>query len=349
MAIRVDAGQRMGVGHAVRCLALADELRSRAVPVLVLGELDVPWVAALADGRGIPVLEAEADPEALAAQALSLGAGALVLDGYDLPRSLGTAARAAGLTTMAMVDSDFGSHQDADLYVDQNLGAVRLPDLPADRRMLAGLDYVLFRDEVIDRRPAGPREEHDPLRVLAVFGGTDPFGAAPVVLGLAAETGLPFEATVVAAGPETAARLDGLALAPGQRLHITPPVPDLAGLAATCDLALTASGSSVWELLCLGLPCAVVCVADNQVPGYDEVARRDVAVPIGHLESLRDDPVARADATAALGRLLGDPGLRARLSAGGTAMVPGTGRVAVADALLGLVEARRASGGPAPI
>ncbi|XVX19330.1 PseG/SpsG family protein [Actinomycetota bacterium] len=345
IGLRVDAGQAMGVGHAVRCLAIADELRSRGLPVTVLGALDVPWVRESAAARGIPVIAAAEDPGDFAAQADSLGLAAVVIDGYGISPALGQALRDAGTTVLAMVDEQFGAGQVADVYVDQNLGAVRLAGLDADRQMLAGLDYALFRDEVVGRRPEGPREEHRPLRVLGVFGGTDPMGAAPVVTRLVLETGLPVELVVVSARPEVTAELEALDVADGQRLEISPPIVDLAGLAAGCDAAVTASGSSVWELLCLGLPSGVVCVVDNQRPGYTETTGRGVAVGIGHLEELRSDEGARLAAVGALAGLLGDAGLRRRLAESGMTLVDGRGRVRVVDALLAAVAASAADAG----
>ncbi|MDI5939238.1 methyltransferase domain-containing protein [Micromonospora sp. DH15] len=86
---------------------------------------------------------------------------------------------AAGVVTLAVVDGDTRG-QDADVYLDQNLGAAHGP-LPG--RLLAGTAYPLLRDAVVAARPAAPRPATPAARprVLAFFGGTDAFGAAPVL------------------------------------------------------------------------------------------------------------------------------------------------------------------------
>jgi spore coat polysaccharide biosynthesis predicted glycosyltransferase SpsG len=137
----------------------------------------------------------------------------------------------------------------------------------------------------------------------------------------------------VAATPSIAAELAALEPGPGQSVEVVAPVEDLAALAVTCDLAVTAAGTSVWEFLCLGVPAALVCVTDNQRVGYDAVAQQGVAVPVGLLDELRHDPGARESAVAALRHVLKDPESMHELARRGQRLVDGRGRERVADAL----------------
>jgi len=87
-----------------------------------------------------------------------------------------TAVRKSGFTTLAIVDGDLRGAE-ADVFLDQNLGSeLDEPVLPAGATRLAGLDYVLLRDEILSLRPAEP-----PVpgpggvpKVFAFFGGTMP-------------------------------------------------------------------------------------------------------------------------------------------------------------------------------
>ena len=169
--------------------------------------------------------------------------------------------------------------------------------------------------------------------MLTVFGGTDPYAAAPVVVPLLLATGLPVHVVAVAARSEIAERMRALETGAGQTVEVVSPVEDLAALAVTCDLAVTAAGSSVWEFLCLGVPAALICVTDNQAVGYDAVSAEGVAVPVGRLAALRDDPQARESGVDALQRLVDDPAARRELAKRGQRLVDGRGRQRVADAL----------------
>ena len=350
VGMRCDAGTQIGVGHLIRCVALAEELVSRGVDVVFLGDLGgMAWALRQLSSRGLPLLPAPAEPEALLDLVRRRHLRAVVLDGYSLPAHSGAALRAGGLRVLAVVDGSFGLDQEADLYLDQNPGAAdRLQTFPraaspdGGAQALAGLRFALLRDLVRERRPPSappPRRQPAVPSVLAVFGGTDPHGAAAQVVPLLLATGRPLTVTVVAGRPETAATLSGLPTAESQRITVSPPLDDLPAAARVADLVVTAAGSSVWELLCLGTPTAVVCVTDNQEVGYRHVIAQRLAAPVGVLGELRAlDPGARRAAVRVLDGLLSDPSARAELAARGWAQVDGRGRERVSDALLAGLE-----------
>lgn len=343
IGLRCDAHPAMGVGHLVRQLALAEEFGSRGDDVVLLGDASgVPWALAQVASRGLSMTDA-IGPHGFAEQCQALGLDAVMLDGYHLPPALGAGLRAARIPCATMVDGPFGLDQVADLYVDQNLGAVVAPQvLVSGGRMLVGADYALLRNDVLARREtAAARWAAGPVgrpRVLVVFGGTDAFGGCAVLVPLILATGLPVDVVAVAARAEVAQALGELVPGPGQSVTAVAPVDDLAGLLVTCDAAVSAAGTSVWELLCLGVPTGVVCVTDNQRVGYDVVAASDVCLEVGMLEELRARPAADDAGIDVLRRLVGDAGLRAHLSAAGLATVDGRGRVRVADAIAALVR-----------
>jgi RimJ/RimL family protein N-acetyltransferase len=84
---------------------------------------------------------------------------------------------------------------------------------------------------------------------------------------------------------------------------------------------VTAAGTTVWELCCLGVPAALVCVADNQEAGYRRVLERGAAVGLGSAAHGLD----RDAAVATLQQVLADRVLREHLAAAGTRLVDGRG------------------------
>lgn len=335
--LRCDGGGAYGVGHVMRQLALADELRARGrIPQFVGTLTDVDWLTSMLTDRGLSVLPVGPSVADLVDLAGRIDASAVVLDGYHLNANTGSSLRSAGIAVAAMVDYAFGSDQAADLYVDQNLGADPDLFLPAGRRpagsvVLAGIDYAMFRDDVLALRRSEPRPPGTPPTVLAVFGGTDAYAAAPVVVPAVLGSGRPMVLTVVASSPQIADRLRALPVGPGQELHVVPPTPHVATLAAGSDLAISAAGSSVWEFLCLGTPTALVCVVDNQADGYRRATELAVAVGLGHLDTFNEPAAAVTTAD-----LLDHPAALAALTLDGQRLVDGNGRARVVDALLGI-------------
>ncbi|MBO3747089.1 hypothetical protein J5X84_13510 [Streptosporangiaceae bacterium NEAU-GS5] len=287
VAFRCDAGPSAGVGHLMRCVALAEELAARGAEVVFDADLGgLAWAEAQLTRRGL-------------ARGRSDAADAVVLDSYTLPPGTGARHRAAGRRVLAIVDGGDARGQEADLYLDQNLGAQ-----PLDSRWLAGERYVLLRDNVLRLRWAPPQRELP--HVLCFFGGTDAAGLAPLVAEVL--SGLPVTATVVGATRSY------------ERVEAIGPTDRLPRLMTEADLVVTAAGSAIWELLYLGAPAALTWVADNQLTGYRALVGRGLALALGRGEDLaRTLPVAIE-----------------RREPPGERPIDGLGRVRVADALLGV-------------
>jgi spore coat polysaccharide biosynthesis predicted glycosyltransferase SpsG len=333
VGIRCDAGVRIGVGHLIRCVALAEELVRRGAEVVFLGALDGPaWIKDQLDARDLSLEPAHECPHRLTRQALRLRLDAMVIDSYVTDPGCADSLRRAGVAVLAIVDGDTrGQH--ADLYLDQNLGAEDdTPVLPPGSARLAGLHYVLLRDSVRrHRRGTWCKITAGVPRVLCFFGGTDAADAAPAVIELAAATRVPFAATVVAAREATAKALADIPLAAGQCVTAIPPTDRLPALAAESDLVVSAAGTSTWELLCIGVPAALVRVAENQRLGYDAVVSRGLAAGLGGVTN------PATDAIPVLHGLLTDPAARTALAARGHGLIDGRGRERVTDALLNLL------------
>lgn len=356
VGIRCDARPATGVGHLIRCVALAEEFRARNVAVTFLGDVsdDLPWARLQLSSRGLPLLPAPQSPGELVAVARRLGLDAVVTDSYELSPDHTAACRDAGLVVVSIVDGDLRG-QVADVYVDQNLDAeLHQPALPGGAVRLAGLRYALLRDSVRRRRPSRPRRPApaEVPRVLLFFGGTDAFEAAPVLARLLISTGAPFEATVVAARPHLRAALAALDAGPGQDLRVIDPTDHLPDLIAQTDVVVSASGTATWELLCLGASAALIWVVDNQQLGFDRVIERGLAVGLGRLDEIAAGGESASAAVAALRGLLLDAEQRGQLSARAWAAVDARGRERVVDEVLRRIARRdrkRAGSGIAPL
>ena len=327
VGIRTDAGAQRGVGHLVRCVALAEELIERGVAVKFLSDLGgLAWAEQQLTRRGLPWHPAPYDPVGLVAACDRLGLDALVIDSYTLPTEHSVAVRRSGRPVLAIVDGDFRG-QTADIYVDQNLDAVIDTE---DALGLAGLDYALLRNSVRQLRPLGAPVHHTSRtpRVVAFFGGTDAYRAAPQIARLLTATGVAYDATVVAADDSLRADLLAVEAGPGRHFEIISPTDNLPELLAGADLAVSASGTSTWELLCLGLASALVWVVDNQIQGYERTIAHGYAAGLGRLGQFTDRSVD------VLRELLTRPGSRSALAARAWGAVDGRGVERVADALL---------------
>jgi spore coat polysaccharide biosynthesis predicted glycosyltransferase SpsG len=103
-------------------------------------------------------------------------------------------------------------------------------------------------------------------------------------------------------------------------------------LMAWADLALTAGGSTCWELAHLGVPMLIVSLAENQLRVAHALQLAGAAVYVGDHLSL-----TAASITEILDRVRAAPELRRRLSSQASQLIDGQGAARVVNRLLQLV------------
>ena len=332
-----DLGPGTGVGHLMRCLALAEELRERDLePWFVADASAVPFAAEQLRSRGFS-WTAPPEPEALRTLVIRHGAALVVVDSYLLPAWVYADLRRTGAPLLAFVDGE-PAGREADVYLNQNLGGEHVPANLADgSTYLGGIDFALMRDEILAPAAAPVRADDRPS-VLAFFGGTDVHRAAPVVTELLVGTGVPFTATVVAATPALAEHVRAVPTGPGQDVTAVPPLSRLVDAVRSSDAVISAAGTSTWELMCLGAATALVVVADNQLAGFEAATTSGAALGLGRLTDLPGSGAA----SRTLRTLLTEPDVRRDLRRRARGLVDGQGRRRVVDAALDRISTRGA-------
>ena len=124
-------------------------------------------------------------------------------------------------------------------------------------------------------------------------------------------------------------------------------VSDMASLMQSCDLALSAAGTTLYELCAVGVPTASFIIADNQIASANAFAQNDAIPCLGDVrtneESIKKEaahwvtsmnPYVRNQAASA--RLLRYRNISKRMQQ----LVDGNGAVRIADALLALLKSR---------
>lgn len=350
LLLRCDAGPRTGVGHAVRCAALAEAALAAGHEVVFSGRLDgLDWLwAGLRPGPAAPpdgppgVLLAPADDTAaLVEVARDAGADAVHVDHYLLGPDLRPALASAGIVLSSVEDFATG-RRPADVVVDPNLGADAHPRADdGSGLLLRGPAYAPLRGAARraratrEARASGPAPSGGgPLpRVLVVMGGTDAAGLLPAVVRALAAAGVPAQVEVVVPPGRDPALPGGSGPA---RFRAIAPLADLPAAMAGADLVVSASGTTVWELCCVGVPMALVRAADNQAEGYRAVVRAGAGLGLGGPADVADT----AATASALHPVLTDPAARAGLAARARSIVDGRGAERIVDAVRAAVGGR---------
>jgi len=324
LLIRADADTRMGTGHVMRCLALAQAWQDAGGRVTFLSAALPPGLEARLGAEGMRVVTLAADAGQTARTAQELGADWVVLDGYQFDTGYQKALKDAGARLLVLDDNGEAGTYHADLVLNQNVHAraewyeSRAPHT----RLLLGTRYALLRREFRVWRDS-PRETPEVVRrILVTLGGSDPDNVTLKVLdalALIRREGL--EATVVIGGgnPHRAGLEDAAARMPFP-VRVVVNAADMPELMAWADVAVSAGGSTVWELAFLGVPSLLLVTAENQLGVAEGMRVRGATHSLGWAGEQTALSLA-----SSLTALLDDPARRSKMSRQARALVDGRG------------------------
>lgn len=312
LLLRADASSAIGVGHVMRCLALAQAWQDAGgIAEFVSAELPARLVERLCRERIAythlhTVAGSEVDATETRALAEENDTAWIVVDGYRFGADYYERVRASGRRVLALDDMVHLDRYPVDLLLNQNLSAD--PANYAGRvdettELLLGPRFSLLRREFRAAAMTARPPVHTPRRVLVSFGGGDAENFTGRILKNLIGSGRRDLTVVVLAGaanPHFAA-LRALAESAAFPCEIRVSVEDVAAVMAWADAAITAAGSTVWELASMRLPSLIGAFEDNQLAGLSALR----AVPIFRVWPV--EALVARDLAAELDALLARP------------------------------------------
>ncbi len=310
---RVDASRRIGAGHVMRCLALADALGSsgadcrfvcRALDGNMIEHIDdrgyrvytLQTVRELADDQSgcTNSLGTDARIDAVSTSAVvnAFAPDWLIVDHYSIDQRWEREVNRFGMKMLVIDDLANRTHL-ADVLIDQNLGRVSSDYeelVPEGCRVLVGPEYALLRRQFAELRPASELRRANPRYeiLLVSMGGTDPFEVTGQILDLlqaADVTTWKRVQVVMGANAGGLERVRWKAARMPVKAEVLVAASNMAELMFEADFAIGAGGSTSWERCCLGLPAVLVSTADNQVAVAEHLHRAGAAIYAGGFDS----------------------------------------------------------------
>ncbi|MGP6176498.1 GNAT family N-acetyltransferase [Microbacterium sp. A196] len=328
VVLHCNAGGSIGMGHLVRCLGLAALAHSRSWATEIIGDINEAGaiLAAQLSPASRLVSASGAELEKHLREVINAGIAVIHFDTYGEIPELNTTE----IVVSNMQDGSYGVRP-ATLAIDANLGAERhfqRADLSVNQ--IVGIDAAVVRSQVLVQRERVLESSSRP-RLLVVIGGTDPNGLTARVIDALDRVTIHLDVTVVSVGSDDDVQKSAASSA--HSVEVVKFVRDLPALARQHDMVISASGTSVWDFACMGLPMALICAVENQRVGYQEITTAMLAVGLGFppYEDLEE-------AVAGLGMLVSDHGWLRRQAATLKATVDGRGAWRVVAAWEQLAE-----------
>lgn len=378
VVIRADANSKIGMGHVMRCLSVADALLKRGEEVLFVTADDTP-VPLLAK-KGIPCrvlhtdytdMEAELSKLWNALSELPQGPGVpeaalpqrntfILVDSYYVTEKY-LAALKKRITTIYM-DDIYAFSYPVDMLINYNIYGEEMgyeKDVAfADTKLLLGTEYVPLREEFAagagyaqsrkefsaETENVTPAEDwlHQTAEqgrtadggILITTGGSDSFNLAGQLLMEAMKyDALKEKEYHVVSGSLNPHIGELQALAQKhENIHIHCNVTNMAELMAESEIALSAGGSTLYELCAMGVPVIAFSFAENQERLVQTFVKRGTAQYGGNYRT--DGNKMIQNTIAGLQKLCGDEALKTEYRRKALQLVDGRGAERIAEALL---------------
>jgi len=328
---RVDASKDIGIGHLMRCLALSEELIRRKQTCFFLSKVDNNELINRIKKNNIYFqnipsnLSLQADLEMLLKISNENDIDWVITDHYGITSQYIKELKNKNLRVLS-IDDSAQIHYYSDIIVNQNVGAEKLVfSSEKYSKFLLGTKYVILRDELLKRnkRPMKNKVE----KILVMFGGADPDNVTLKILKMleSLKENIHF---LVVTGPANQYNNFILSYLNKYNMNFTflRNQRNMSDVYLESDIAISAGGTSCYELAYFGIPNIIVAIADNQIHIAKELERNGVSIYIGEVNDLKDKELINK-----VSELFSNSSLRKKMRENENKIVDGEGKGRIID------------------
>lgn len=284
LLVRVDGSTATGLGHLVRCQALAQALQPALAATFVMREPTLAMTQQLAAAgvavQAVPATVLPGAPEAEWLAAQLCAADIVVLDGYLFIPAYQRQLAATG-AALVCLDDLITAPTWADAVLNQAGGVppAAYAQVPLARLCL-GPAYALLRPAFW--QPAPGRRADAPRRLFLNMGGADPSNQTLALLPPLRRQFPAYQVAVVtgAAYPHQAALQAATANDTQIFLHNNLSASEMAALLRTCQVFVCPPSGVAYECCAAGGAVLLHPTADNQQALFEFLTSQELALPL---------------------------------------------------------------------
>ncbi|HAJ27438.1 MAG TPA: UDP-2,4-diacetamido-2,4,6-trideoxy-beta-L-altropyranose hydrolase [Syntrophus sp. (in: bacteria)] len=335
--IRADADGKIGTGHIMRCIALAQAWKDHGGEVTFISHCEGEALRERISKEGFQFIAVNAPHPHSDDLSTTLGYLKchspiwLVLDGYHFTPEYQKAIRDEGIRLLVIDDMNHLSYYHADILLNQNINA---PDLKyhcdEDTTLLFGTRYVLLRREFLKYQDFKRQITVQARNILVTLGGADPENVTLKVIEALKLLDEPDISVRIIIGPANSHQESLRKALPttlfDTELLVNP--PNMPELMAWADMAVSGGGSTCWELALFGLPNIIIYCAENQRPIAEKLHEKELALNLGGHTELSLKSIA-----AAIDKMINNQVIRAKMVSKATGQIDGQGAAGVCQAI----------------
>ena len=295
--IRVDSGLDIGLGHIMRCFALAEVIKTMNFNVYFISKKikgniirnieDDGYKVFHLDSKSNWKIDARKTTEII--QHFKNEKNLLLVDNYELSNMWETWLKLV-VDKIIVIDDFLNRSHNCDLFIDQNLHTSKKERNKVNCKKLLGPKYALLRKEFVKSRKIVKERSGKINRILVSFGGSDEKNQTLKVLKaikkLAEEK---INVDVIVGEPnKNKTKIKRICARMKNSTYYQQP-KNMAKIMNKADLAIGAGGIITWERCCLGLPSVVSIVSKNQEDMINAISKKGCLINLGRAERLTSE------------------------------------------------------------
>ena len=281
IGIRVDANEQIASGHVMRCMSVADALFSLGADVIFFTADEYCREMVLKRGHKAVCLysdwnDKDGELEQITAELGKYHIDVLLVDSYQV--TVNYLSNLRNVVKVAYLDDMNAFDYPVDIVINYSIYAEEL-NYPGNKEYILGMDYVPLRkqfDISDDRLTQSISFRKLNKQILVMTGASDPYHMADkVIRGILDASELNDYGIVVIKGKfwDGSFTLDDDF---SDRIRILENVENMSDVMLGCSLAVSAGGSTLYELCACCVPTVTVSCADNQLGNVNGFAKRGI-------------------------------------------------------------------------
>ena len=336
ICIRADMNEKIATGHVMRCLSVADALRSRGTEVMFVCADEDPVSLIKERGFEAHVLgtdwqDMNSEVPALKSFLTQVDAKLLLIDSYQVNADYFSELRKVIKT--AYIDDLNDESYDLDMLISYGIYADDgvIKKMYPQSVCLTGPSYAPLNIAYAQCEPKVIKEKAENILILS--GGSDTAGAIKKLLAKCTALDLKDIHVIMGRYHKDREELINTYASDG-RVRIDEPVPGLKEHICKADIVLTAGGSTMYEICACGTPAVSYSLADNQNGNVGGFEKEGLIPFAGDIE----DPHMPDKAAELIANLIDDNQNRKSISEKMQNKVDGKGAERIAEALVSLIK-----------
>ena len=295
IVFRVDASKELGIGHFMRCLALSEEFTRRGHVCIFFSKIDHSLIWKI---KNYDINHKIISKETSWRKELVLLTNFLkennidwvVTDHYKIDSNYIRAIIKNGVKVLS-IDDTAQIYYYSNIVVNQNIGAEKIRfESDENTIFLLGPDYIMIRDSLLKRNEKKYRKKVK--KILVTMGGTDNYNLTKKILKMIELSHLDKKIDIILIiGPLNtfSSNIKDYVKKSKLKVNIIESPKDISKIYLDSDIAISAGGSTCYELAYFGIPNMIITIANNQLEIAKELYEKHISIYLGDKNKINLD------------------------------------------------------------